>query len=178
MNKAVAKGAVQEPPPGIGIDTFEFWLPSRRPGGKNLAIRADNPIRLFGPDNVCNGVGRPTGQPNAWVAAPDDPSPKLTLRWPETKRIARLELDFDTDFDHPMESVLMGHPEREIPFCLKSYRILNVSKSEVTYECQNNHQTRNEIVFAQPLHADAIAIEVLETHGVPAAIFQVRCYEV
>ena len=30
---------------------------------------------------------------------------------------------FDTDFDHPMESVLMGHPERDMPFCIKRYRI-------------------------------------------------------
>ena len=38
-NKAVAKSNIQSPPPGIGIDTFEFWTPKRRPLGKNLALR-------------------------------------------------------------------------------------------------------------------------------------------
>ncbi len=120
MNKAVAKGARQEPPSDSGIDSFEFWLPSRRPEGRNLAITLDPPIDLFGGDNVQSGVARPTTQPNAWVADPADPNPCLTLRWAAPKTIRRIELSFDTDFDHPMESVLMGHPEREIPFCTGS----------------------------------------------------------
>ena len=177
MNKSVAKGAIQQPPPGIGVDTFEFWLPSRRPGGKNLAIAAAPALDLFRPENVSNGFGRPAAQPNAWVAAPDDPAPKLTIRWPERKRIARIEVEFDTDFDHPMESVLMGHPEREIPFCVKHYRIVSCADGSTAYECRDNHQTRNVIVLPQPLETDAITIEVLETHGEPAAVFQVRCYE-
>lgn len=175
MNKAVAKGAVQEPPSGIGIDTFEFWLPSRRPGGKNLAITVEPALDLFGPENVRNGCGRPTVQPNAWVAAPDDTSPTLTLRWSQSQKIGRIELEFDTDFDHPMESVLMGHPEREMPFCVKRYRIL--CDGRTIYECADNHQTRNEVVFDTPREAAAIAIEVLETHGTPAALFQVKSYE-
>lgn len=177
MNKAVAKGAVQEPPPGIGIDTFEFWLPSRRPGGQNLAITVTPALELFGPENIRNGYGRPTMQPNAWVSAAADATPKLTLRWPQPKRIARIELEFDTDFDHPMESVLMGHPEREIPFCVKHYRLSNCSDGRLVHECADNHQTRNEVIFPEPLNTAAIAIELVATHGAPAAMFQVRCYE-
>ena len=26
---------------------------------------------------------------------------------------------FDAHYDHPMESVLVGHPERRIPFCVE-----------------------------------------------------------
>lgn len=176
MNKAVAKGARQEPPEGSGIDSFEFWLPSRRPGGKNMAFSAKPAIQAFSAGNVTNGIARPTTQPNAWVAAPDDPAPRLTLRWPAPQTIRRIDLSFDTDFDHPMESVLMGHPERDMPFCVQRYRILDAA-GRVLHECFDNHQTRNVIRLSQPVQTGALHIEVLETHGAPAAIFEVRCYE-
>jgi hypothetical protein len=176
MNAAVAKGARQEPPAGSGIDSFEFWLPSRRPGGKNFALTVDPPLDLFGPENVCNGVARPTRQPNAWVAATDDRKPRLTLRWAVPRRIARVELGFDTDFDHPMESVLMGHPERVVPFCIDRYRVLDNQENQL-FECHENHQTRNTVRLAVPVVTDALHIDVIETHGAPAAIFEVRCYE-
>jgi hypothetical protein len=176
MNRAVAKGAKQEPPPGIGIDSFEFWLPARRPAGQNLALRIDPPLDLFGAENVRNGIARPTVQPNAWVAALDDPAPRLTACWPTPQTIGRIELSFDTDFDHPMESVLMGHPEREIPFCVKKYRILD-DQENVRFECLDNHQTRNSIRLEPQLLTRALHVEVLETHGAPAAIFEARFYE-
>ena len=78
MNRAVAKSARQDPPPGIGIDSFEFWLPTRRPAGHNLAIHIEPPLDLYGAENARNGIARPTALPNAWVAALDDPAPRLT----------------------------------------------------------------------------------------------------
>ena len=124
FNRAVAKSARQEAPAGHGIDGFEFWLPSRRPGGKNFAMRIDPPLEAFSPANLKNGVGRPTNQPNAWVSALEDKNPSVTLKWPEAKTIARIELVFDTDYDHPMESVLMGHSERIMPFCVPNIEVL------------------------------------------------------
>ena len=176
MNRAVAKSARQDPPPGIGIDSFEFWLPTRRPAGRNLAIQIEPPLDLYGAENVRNGIARPTALPNAWVAALDDPAPRLTACWPEPRRIGRIELTFDTDFDHPMESVLMGHPEREIPFCVKRYRILD-DQGKVHFECADNHQTRNTIRLEPAVVTSALHVEVLETRGAPAAIFEARFYE-
>ena len=175
MNRAVAKAARQEPPPGSGIDSFEFWLPSRRPGGKNLALRIDPPLRVFEAANTVNGWARPYLQPNAWVAAAEDPAPCLSLRWPAPCSIGRIELSFDTDFDHPMESVLLGHLERVAPFCVKRYRVLDANGNRL-YECPENHQTRNSIRLPSRVATDEIRIEVLETWGAPAAIFGVRCY--
>ncbi len=175
MNAAVAKGSKQEPPPGIGIDSFEFWLPARRPNGKNLAMSISPPIDAFRPEFVINGVARPTTQPNAWVAAPDDAHPKLSLHWPQQQHIARIELSFDTDFDHPMESVLMGHPERDMPFCVCHYRICS-GEGKLLADVRDNHQTRNRITLQEPVTTDSIHLEILETHGAPAAILEVRCY--
>jgi hypothetical protein len=176
MNKAVAKGALQEPRPGSGIDSFEFWLPTRRPEGRNLAIAIDPPLDVFGAENILNGVARPTTQPNAWVADPADAHPRLSLCWGGPRRIGRIEISFDTDFDHPMESVLMGHPEREIPFCVKRYRIVT-DAGRVLFESSGNHQTRNVIVLPEAVTAAAIHMEILETRGTPAAVFEMRCYE-
>jgi len=175
MNKAVAKGTRQEPPVGSGIDSFEFWLPSRRPGGRNMAFHAEPPIRAFCARNVVSGVARPMDEPNAWVAAPEDPAPVLTLEWASPQTIGRIELVFDTDFDHPMESVLMGHPERDMPFCVKDYRILD-SRGAVLAERKGNHQTRNSVKLAEPVTTTHIQVEILSTHGSPAAVFEVRCY--
>jgi len=175
MNAAVAKGARQEPPEGIGIESFEFWLPSRRPGGKNLAIAVEPPLMPFSPVSVANGVARPVATPNAWVADPDDPLPTLTLSWTEPQSIARIDLVFDTDFDHPLESVLMGHPEREIPFCVKRYRIAS-DCGAIVFDSGANHQSRNTIRLEPAVRTRALRIEVLETRGLPAALFEVRCY--
>jgi hypothetical protein len=175
MNKAVAKGARQEPPEGSGVDSFEFWLPSRRPGGKNFAIEVAPPLRAFEAENIRNGQERPTTQPNAWVAAPGDAVPRLTLRWSQPQRVARIELRFDPDFDHPAESVLMGHPERDMPFCVNRYRISDDSGA-VLYERAENHQARNTVRLDAPVTVGALHIDVLETHGAPAALFAVRCY--
>lgn len=50
FNRAVAKSPRQEPPPDSGIESFEFWLPERRPGGRNFAIRIDPPQNV----STCN----------------------------------------------------------------------------------------------------------------------------
>ena len=83
FNKAVAKSSVQSPPDGIGIDTFEFWLPKRRPAGKNLALTIQPPLKGFAPGNVTHGPARPTTAVNAWVADPADAKPELSLAWAE-----------------------------------------------------------------------------------------------
>ena len=175
-NHNVAKKAIQTPPAGIGVDKFEFWIPERRPGGKNFAVSFDPPVVVFGPENVCNGIARPTTGPNAWVADGADKRPRLTVKWGKPRKIRRIELSFDTDFDHAMESVQWGHPERVMPFCVRHYRILD-AKGSVVVECKDNHQTRNVIRFSKSVLSDRITIECLKTHGnVPAAIFSVRCF--
>lgn len=125
FNRAVAKSPRQEAPPNRGLDSFEFWLPERRPGGKNFAMTIKPPLEVFGVSNITNGVARPTNQPNAWVAAFEDEQPCLCLTWARPQTIARVELMFDTDYDHPMESVLMGHPERVMPLCVPNVVVLD-----------------------------------------------------
>ncbi len=175
-NPAVSNYGKQEPPDDIGVDAFEFWTPKRRPEGLNLAMQISPGIRLFGPENLRNGTNRPVSRPNAWVASPGDTDPAITLSWPEKKRIGRVELTFDTDWDHPMETVLMTHPESVMPFCVKEYLLCD-DRNEKIHHRTGNHQTRNTVIFDTPVETSRLTIHPKGTHGgTPAALFEVRCY--
>lgn len=202
FNRAVAKSSRQEPPPDSGIDSFEFWLPQRRPAGKNLAIGVEPPLSCFKVTNLKNGFARPTSQPNAWVAAFDDEQPTITLEWAEPRTIRRLELSFDTDWDHPMESVLMEHPERIMPFCVRQLTVYEAKRVQVpvlagqgassraaeTLGCkpsytavatlEDNHESRRTIRFAKPMVTDRLVLRLTAPSGqIPAALFELRCYD-
>lgn len=193
-NKAVAKSAVQTPPEGCGIDTFEFWTPKRRPDGKNFALTIEPPLEAFAAANLTNGFDRPTGHPNAWVADFDHEQPVIRLRWSEPQTIRTIELGFDTDFDHPMESVLMGHPERVMPFCVQSVRVTahaavpvtakggpddrSASRQEPIAEITGNHHSLRVVRLEQPITTDHLELHlVAPSSTVPAALLAVRCYE-
>ena len=176
FNRAVAKSPCQQPPPGSGLDSFEFWLPERRPGGKNLALLINPPLAVFCTGNLTNGVTRPTCQPNAWAAGFDDAQPELTLNWAAPQTIQCIELTFDPDFDHPLESVLMGHPERTAPFCITSFELRNAA-GKLIHQCTENHQARYTIRFPEPLVIDGLHFTFNRpSENIPAALFEVRCY--
>ena len=177
VNKAVSNYGKQTPTEDIGVDEFEFWCPQRRPGGYNIAIRLDKPLHQFRKENIKSGVYRPTTQPNAWVAAADDQKPKLTLTWPKEQSISKIELMFDTDYDHPMESVLMGHPDDVMPFCVRNYTIKD-DKGIIIAEKKDNYQTLNTIIFPQAVTTRNLYLEFEHPSAlVTVAVFAVRCYE-
>lgn len=176
-NPAVSNYGKQEPTDDIGVEAFEFWTPDRRPKGHNLAVQIAPGIRMFGQSNVRNGLQRPTNVPNAWVADPADPQPTLTLTWPEPKQIREVVLSFDTDFDHPLESVLMTHPETTTPFCVSDLVVCNDRQQRV-YELTDNHQTRHTIRFDNPVNTSSLSIHLNAVNGAaPASLMEIRCYE-
>ena len=173
----VAKSNIQAPKTDIGVDTFEFWIPHRWPEGKNFAIQVEPPIDLFNVENLRNGIARSVLGSNAWVASHDDKNPRVTLTWEKEQSLSRIELGFDTDWDHPMESVLMGHPCDIIPFCIQDYRILD-AMGNLLHETKGNYQTQNAIIFDAAVETDQIIIELGSPSAkLPAALFEVRCYQ-
>ena len=109
VNKAVSNFGKQDPPKNIGIDAFDFWTPERKPAGENIAMRITPPIKKFDLENLKNLEQRPTsnGYVNAWTANIDDEQPQLICSWDEPKKIKRMKLVFDADFDNALESILM-----------------------------------------------------------------------
>jgi hypothetical protein len=167
----------QQPPAGSGVESFEMWTTRRRPQPQNLAFQLDAPLAVFGPANLLSGVTRPLDSVNAWVADPADPAPAVTLRWDQAVQLGRVVLTFDTDANHPMETVLLGQPERAMPYCVKQFRLRDAA-GNILHECADNHHTRREVVLPQPATTDALKLEILAVHGpCPAAVFEVRCYQ-
>ena len=170
-NRAVSNYGRQEPDAGIGFEAFEFWTPERRPGGHNLAMTIDPPIKCFEANKIFNGHYRPYIQPNAWVADPNDANPELSLVWSSPKEIQKLIINFDTDFDHPMETSIWGHPENIVPFVVRAYEVLD-DQGHCIYQESKNHQTRNEILFDQPITTSRLVIRFQHpSENVPVAVF-------
>lgn len=172
-NRQVATSNVQSPPPGIGIDTFEFWLPKRRPAGNNLAMTIAPPLTCFRATNVAGGPARPVDSANAWVADLADATPELTLSWIEPVAVGRVIIEFDPDWDHAMESVLMTHPEETVPFLVRDFDLLD-DQGRVLLEVRDNHSARLDHLLDGPLVTSRLILRVHSTHGTPAAVYRVR----
>lgn len=173
VNKAVNNNGKQVPPDNIGIDSFEFWIPQRRPNGQNLALSVSPALELYSEENVCNGFVRPYLGTNAWAAELTDSQPKITFEWNEVKEINSIKLFFDTDYDHAMESSLMGHPESVMPFCARSYKIKD-QNGTVVYETKDNHQTIISIVLPESLKTKTLTIEFEPSNReIPVSVFEV-----
>ncbi|MFT3822811.1 MAG: FAD-dependent oxidoreductase [Chitinophagaceae bacterium] len=175
-NKAVSNTGVQTPPEDIGVDAFEFWTPKRRPAGKNMALSFSKPLYTYSAENIKNGYARPYLSPNAWAAALTDTDPQLVLKWESPVMIRTIQLSFDADFDHPMESVLMHHPDTAMPFCVRTYYIYD-GAGKLILEVNDNYLARNIIRLREPLVTDTLIVKCEHpAENIPAAIFEVRCY--
>lgn len=172
-NKAVSNYGRQDPPENIGVDSFEFWTPYRRPQNQNFAFNISPAITCFKASNLNNGYLRPNNEPNAWVAALEDENPTVHLTWENEVTINEIVLMLDTDFDHPLESSLYGHPEDVLPYCVRDYD-LKKCKSTSVYTKNGNYQTINNIKLTEPLITKELILELKNPSSlVPASIFNI-----
>lgn len=173
----------QEPEEDVGVDTFERWTPVRRPNGHNLALKVKRPLKAWDVSNIRNGVSRPTKRTNCWVPRGSPGERKLlTITWEKPVALREVVVQFDTDYDNALESVLRGHPERNIPFCVKEWRLLDLSnggEEEIFHE-NENYQSRRVASLDPPRRLEALGVEILALNGdadVLGGIFEVRAYE-
>lgn len=177
FNKAVSNNGEQIPPDGIGIDRFEFWVPNRRPDGQNLALKFNPPLPAFQVEHLRNGFTKPWIRSNAWAADPLDEKPTLRLEWPMPQSIRSIEFHFDTDFDHAMETSQWGHPENIMPHCVRNFRVLD-DQGQIIHACAGNHQTIQRIRLEDSVLTSRLEIQLDHPSAdVPAALFEVRCYQ-
>lgn len=176
INPAVSNYGKQEPTENIGVEAFEFWCPQRRPEGKNIAMQIVPALNAFNVTNLRNGLQRPVKSTNAWVADYSDNHAQLKISWNETKIINKIELFFDADYDHPLESVLLLNPESKMVFCVDDISILN-DQNDVIATINGNYLSHRTIYLKEPLQTKEIKIKVSNSNQhSPASLFEVRCY--
>lgn len=178
INKAVSNFGRQDPPNGIKIDSFEFWTPDRRPEGKNLALSLTNRLPVFGVENLKNDSLRPTsdGKTNAWIADINEDTPSLSMTWDVPKEIKTIKIFFDCDYDHALESTLMGHPEETIPFTVANYNITDAD-GNIIKQVRANYQAINTIVLKQPIMTERLMFQFSKKlQNIPVSVFKISVY--
>ena len=173
-NPKVALSSRQEPDTDNGFDAFDFWLPERRPIGKNMAITFSRPLAIFSTDYLLNGISRPLKRTNAWVPAMDDQQPALILTWAAPVTLQHIDLYLDNDFDHPMEIVQWGHPEQVTPFCLQAFS-LKEHTGNIIFKTENNRMSHCKITLDTPVKTRQLTLEYTNPQSTPAAVFGILC---
>lgn len=176
INPAVSNYGKQEPPENIGIEAFEFWCPKRRPNGNNIAMKIEPALNAFSTEFLRNGIQRPVASTNAWVADLNDTNPNITINWNESVSINKVELFFDADYDHPLETVLLHNPETTMAFCVDDVQIFN-DKNEAIAAIKGNYLSRRTIEFEKPVTTKQLKIALTNSNkNAPASLFEIRCY--
>ena len=125
-----------------------------------------------------NGQLRPEshGKTNAWVAAMDDETPEVKLKWETPVDLKTIKLFFDCDFDHALETTLMGHPEEVIPFVVADYRIKDGS-GNILKEVTGNYQAINTIELEKVTRTDSLTFEFAKKEeNIPVSLFKISVY--
>jgi hypothetical protein len=136
-------------------------------------MKIDPPIELFNATNAALAPSRPTNLTNAWIADPKDQAPELQLQWDSPIQINRVIIEFDPDWDHPMETVLMTHPEEVVPFMVKDFDLVT-DDGEILAEVRDHHGARYVLTLDETMSVKSLTVKVHSTHGTPAAVFRVR----
>ena len=175
---AVSNYGKQEPPEGIGVDTFDFWTPEKKPAGKNIAMFIEPAIQNFSSINIKNNNVRPTseGYSNAWLAKLNDEEPQLVLNWSEEQEIRMLRIFFDCDFDNALPSVFVTHPVSEIPATVKEYSIYD-GRNNLLYQKRDNYQAVNKVLFDKAILVKKLRIVFTRKNAnIPVSVFKISAY--
>ena len=160
-----------------GFEKINFFIPERRPNGKNLAIKIEPALDCFDEFQLLSGVFRPAGGAvNAWVAPLSCRIAQITCSWKAPQMIKHIVLWFDVDYDHAMESCLKIHNENIVPFCIKHY-VVKDQFGHVIFEENDNHQAKNDILFEKEIIANSLCIEFYKKDShIPISLFGIQVY--
>ena len=177
FNKAVNNLGKQLPPEGSGFESFEFFTPERRPGGKLFSMGISPALSEFGVENLWNGYVRPYLQANAWVADWNADVADLTLTWKEVHQLRGMRLYFDTDSDHPMETIQWGHPEDRMPYCIPDFEVYD-GNGQCIAQVQDNFRTIRDIRFDAPVSTQKLQVKFTRKNSnIPLALFGIDICE-
>ncbi|MBP8638304.1 MAG: FAD-dependent oxidoreductase [Dictyoglomi bacterium] len=136
-------------------------------------LRLNPPSKPYGPENIINGISRPTcSAPNLWISEEGFPQ-SVDLDFPEPQRINTIYITFDTNLDTPEPFRNVPEPE-----CVRDYAVyykINGNLIKLLEERGNYHRRR--VHRFNEIECEGISIEVLSTNGDPyARIYEIRIY--
>ncbi len=170
INPAVSNYGRQTPPDGIGVESFEFWCPKRRPNNNNFALRFSSPLLIYSTKELMNSYYRPYKGTNCWVADLQDNNPRLRIHMPKATKIKGIRIFFDCDYDQALEPIQMGHYDSISPLCVREYYIKD-SSNKILYHKTDNHLAYNNIVLFAEEVSDLVIELVHPSRNVPASVF-------
>lgn len=168
----VSTTARQEAPDGLGVHSFDFWVPERRPNGRNIAFTADAPVHVFSADNLVGGPLRPIAAPNAWVADRADAAPTVELSFAKPVKAARLSLYLDCDYDHPLESVQYRHNDRVMPLLVHDLDVLANGRSIAAIA--DNRSPVITVDLPEDEEISSLTLRLANAQGHPVALLGIR----
>ena len=144
---------------------------------------------LYSAEQVISGESRPWGQPNAWIAAPEDKTPQLELRWNDPVKIQEVRFYLDPDLTMEIPSSHASHWEKSHFFAarkgmpaqlVKGLRLTaETESSEIVQVVQldEQHQRLVTIRLPEARKVKALRVDLLETWGgEPPAIYRIRIF--
>ncbi|WP_104401217.1 FAD-dependent oxidoreductase [Vibrio penaeicida] len=170
----VSTKARQEAPKDLGVDSFEFWVPERRPKGQNIAFKSPFPLHTFDKKALIYGPLRPTSLPNAWMAKPNDPNPNISLEWQQPIRAKSLCLYLDCDYDHPLESVQYRHHDRVMPHL--AHQIRCFVNGQFYQQISDNRMGVVRIELDSDMPIEKLSLSIRNSQGAPVSVFGIRVH--
>jgi hypothetical protein len=102
--------------------------------------------------------------------------PSLTCTWDKPVTVRRVELHFDGDFDHAMESVLRGHPENIGPFCVRNANVRD-DAGRIVAEIRENRNSQVNLTLSEPVETRSLVLEICDSAGESTrSVFGFRAY--
>jgi hypothetical protein len=137
-------------------------------------------------EHVVNGFVRdlPGKTDNTWVAEMRDGGAWLQLDWKEPRKLAQVQLTFDTGFQRPLTLTHQDEFNEKMvraaqPEAVRDYELIatNAKGEKVTLaKVSGNHQRLNRHAFS-PVEAKSLRLVITATNGAKTArVFEIRCY--
>ena len=139
--------------------------------------------------HLISGENRPWGEPNAWIAAPEDEDPWAELRWDTPVEAREVRLYLDPDLTMELASSRARHWEKSHLFAARQGMPTGLAKELVLTaeletgetvklaELHDQHQRLITVPLSQGARIRALRVELRETWGgMPPVIYGIRVY--
>ena len=146
-------------------------------------------VPLYAPAAILSAGSRPWGRPQAWIAAPEDLTPSLTLRWDSPVPVQEIRFFFDPDLAMELPSSHARHWEKSHLFAprhgmppqlVKDFALLGLLPDGTwkTLSAQKDQHQRLAVIPLEQAQAfRALRLDIRDTWGnLPPVLYKISVY--